>query len=119
MEPRIKVIIAGTPSLFMPYVPIKQTASVIAFVVQVTRLVTQMQNRNGTPRNTSSPREDKNVEYRLDFHDSENWILINNNTIDKIIAWSEEKQLFFYGVTVAAAAHEFHLKRFCFETDLR
>lgn len=37
-----------------------------------------------------------------------------NNTIDNIIEWSKGKKLFFYGVTISAAAYEFDLMRFCF-----
>ena len=40
-----------------------------------------------------------------------------NNTIDEIIEWGKGKQLFFYGVTIAAAACEFNLKRLCFESE--
>ncbi|MEM2210519.1 MAG: DUF364 domain-containing protein [Nitrososphaerales archaeon] len=38
-----------------------------------------------------------------------------NNTIDNIIEWSKGKKLFFYGVTISAAAYEFNLTRLCFE----
>jgi hypothetical protein len=40
-----------------------------------------------------------------------------NNTIDEIIELGKGKQLFFYGVTIAAAACEFNLKRLCFESE--
>lgn len=43
---------------------------------------------------------------------------LNNNTIDDIIEWSKEKQLFFYGVTISAAAYELNLRRLCFEAEL-
>jgi hypothetical protein len=38
-----------------------------------------------------------------------------NNSIDDIIEWNKGKLLFFYGVTISAAAHEFNFKRLCFE----
>jgi uncharacterized protein (DUF4213/DUF364 family) len=43
---------------------------------------------------------------------------LSNNSIDDIIEWSKGKHRFFYGVTVAAAAYEFHLNRICFEAEL-
>jgi hypothetical protein len=39
-----------------------------------------------------------------------------NKSIDHIIEWSKRKLLFFYGVTISAAAHEFDFRRFCFES---
>ncbi|MCS7385259.1 MAG: DUF364 domain-containing protein [archaeon GB-1867-005] len=43
--------------------------------------------------------------------------IIVNNTIDKIIEAAKGKNLYFYGVTIAAAAKEFNLKRLCFESN--
>jgi len=43
---------------------------------------------------------------------------LGNNTIDDIIEWSKEKELFFYGVTISAAAYEFDLRRLCFQAGL-
>jgi hypothetical protein len=40
---------------------------------------------------------------------------LDNNTIDDIITWSKEKRLFFFGVTISAAAYEFKLDRLCYE----
>lgn len=40
---------------------------------------------------------------------------LDNNTIDDIVEWSRGKQLFFYGVTISAAAYEFGFNRLCFE----
>ncbi len=42
---------------------------------------------------------------------------IVNNTIDEIIEASKNKKLYFYGVTIAAAAYEFKLNRLCFESS--
>jgi len=41
---------------------------------------------------------------------------IVNNTIDEILNAGREKELYFYGVTIAAAAFEFKLNRLCFES---
>jgi hypothetical protein len=38
-----------------------------------------------------------------------------NGSIDDIMSWSCGKTIYFYGVTIAAAAYEFKLKRLCFE----
>jgi hypothetical protein len=38
-----------------------------------------------------------------------------NGSIDDIVKWSLGKWLYFYGVTIAAATHEFELNRLCFE----
>jgi uncharacterized protein (DUF4213/DUF364 family) len=40
---------------------------------------------------------------------------LTNASIDDIIQCSSGKTLYFYGVTIAAAAYEFNLKRLCFE----
>jgi hypothetical protein len=37
-----------------------------------------------------------------------------NGSIDDIRAWAHTKPLYFFGVTIAAAAHEFALNRLCF-----
>lgn len=39
-----------------------------------------------------------------------------NGSIDDILAWARERPLYFYGVTIAAAAHELNLNRLCFES---
>lgn len=39
-----------------------------------------------------------------------------NNTIENILNWAGKKPLYFYGVTIAAAAYEFKLKRLCFNS---
>ena len=42
---------------------------------------------------------------------------LSNNTIDEVIEWGKGKQLFFYGVTISAAAYEFNFNRICFESE--
>ena len=37
-----------------------------------------------------------------------------NGCIDDIVKWSSRKPLYFYGVSIAAAAYEFNLNRLCF-----
>lgn len=39
-----------------------------------------------------------------------------NNTIEEIINSAHNKQLYFYGVTIAAFSYEFNLKRLCFSS---
>lgn len=41
---------------------------------------------------------------------------IVNGTIDKILMKTSGKKLYFYGVTIAAAAHELKLNRLCFRS---
>ncbi|MEM2910613.1 MAG: DUF364 domain-containing protein [Nitrososphaerota archaeon] len=39
-----------------------------------------------------------------------------NNTIQDILRWAGNKSTYFYGVTIAALAYEFNLKRLCFNS---
>ena len=39
-----------------------------------------------------------------------------NGSIDEIQTWAREKPVYFYGVTIAAAAYELNLNRLCFES---
>jgi hypothetical protein len=38
-----------------------------------------------------------------------------NGSIDDIVVWTRDKPLYFYGVTIGAAAYELNLNRVCFE----